>query len=154
MKAHEIMMFLLLFNLVMWLLGGYGLNIYNIGVTYNATGIEGGTTILEGQSNNMGLAFLQEIAGIALITIIGTIAGLAIIGYILRSQPSPQSIIYGLFVGLYSVAYVKTLQVFYNMSYTMPEIFFAIFLVFTAITGFTFLFGFSQIVTQSWRYMK
>ena len=120
MKAHEIMMFLLLFNLVMWLLGGYGLNIYHIGVTYNATGIEGGTGILEGGGKNIGLAFLQEIAGIALITIIGTIAGLAIIGYILRSQPSPQSIIYGLFVGLYSVAYVKTLQVFYSMAYTMP----------------------------------
>jgi len=152
MKAHEIMMFLLLFNLVMWLLGGYGLNIYNIGVTYDVSDV--GTDVLEGQSENMGLAFLQEVAEIALVATIGSIAGLAIIGYILRAQPSPQSIIYALFVGLYTVSYVKTLQVFYQMSHTMPQIFFAIFLVFTAITGFTFLFGFSQLVTQSWRYMK
>ena len=31
MKAADIMMWLLVFNLVIWLLGGYGLNIYNLG---------------------------------------------------------------------------------------------------------------------------
>ena len=30
MKAHEILMFLLILNLVFWLLGGYGLNLYNL----------------------------------------------------------------------------------------------------------------------------
>jgi len=155
MKAHEILMFLLIFNLVLWLLGGYGLNIYNLGTSGNySTGIDGGTGVLEQQSGDIGLAFLQEVAGVAFLTIVTTIAGLAIIGYILRSQPSPQSIIYGLFVGLFWTSYIKTIQVFYSIARGVPGIFLVIFLVFTAITAYTFIFGFSQIVTQSWRYMK
>jgi len=160
MKAHEILMFLLIFNLTLWLLGGYGLNIYNLGTSGNYTSgdFESGTEALEnqdiGDQDDLGQAFLFEIASISFTVIIGTIAGLAIIGYILRSQPSPQSIIYGLFAGLFLTSYTKTVQVFYNISRGIPDIFLIIFLVFTAITAFTFFFGFAQIVTQSWRYMK
>jgi len=156
MKAHEILMFLLIFNLVLWILGGYGLNIYQIGVY--PTGIGDGTGVLEtqdiGSQDTVGQAFLFEIASISFTVIIGTIAGLAIIGYILRSQPSPQSIIYGLFAGLFLTSYTKTVQVFYFLARDIPDIFLIIFLAFTAITAFTFFFGFAQIVTQSWRYMK
>lgn len=155
MKAHEILMFLLIFNLVLWVLGGYGLNIYQIGVYGNRTGLKEGTDVLEQQgSNDVGLAFLSEIAGVAFLALIISVAAAAVAGYLLRAVPTPQSFIYYAFIGLFWTSYIKTIQVFYNIASGIPHIFIVIFLVFTAITVYTFIFGFSQIVTTSWRQMK
>lgn len=158
MKAYEILMFLLIFNLVLWLLGGYGLNLYNVGVYGNKTGLKEGTDILERQSplttTDIGIAFLWEISGVAFLTIITGTVSLAIAGYLLRAIPTPQSIIYFLFSGLFWTSYLKTIQVFFNISKGFPFIFFIILLVFTAITIYTFISGFSQMVAGSWGSMK
>lgn len=154
MKAHDILMFLLIFNLTLWLLGGYGLNIYRIGTNYT-TGIKEGTDVLEqNQGPDIGLAFLLEVSGIAFLTLIFGVAAASVAGYLLRTVPTPQSGIYYAFAGLFWTSYIKTLQVFYGMARGIPAIFITVFLIFTAITVFTFIFGFSQIVTGSWRYMK
>lgn len=152
MKAYEILMFLLIFNLVLWLLGGYGLNIYQLGVY--STGVEGGTGVLEQPSGDVGLAFLAEVATVGFMAIIIAISAAAIGGYLLRAVPTPQSFIYYAFIGLFWTSYGKTIQVFYNIAHGVPGIFFTIFLVFTAITAYVFFVGFSQIVTQSWRQMR
>ena len=164
MKAHEILMFLLIFNLVLWLLGGYGLNLYRLDVYDEGSGITGGTDVLEsgdiGTQEEIGIAFLAEISGTIMLFIISSATAMAVAGYLLRTIPTPQLIISGAFAGLFVTSYVKAIQVFYSIIRGFDDasvafgIFLAVLLVFSAITAYSFIFGFSQIITGSWRYMK
>jgi hypothetical protein len=165
MKAADIMMWLLIFNLVLWLLGGYGFNIYNLG-NYK-TGIK--TDSLDVDENFVAtedagaraLAFFADIAGIGFIALIIAVSTSAVMGYLLAAMPTPQGLIYGAFSGLFWGSFIKTIQVFFNIfaSFKLDPtikitIFLSTFFIFLGISVFVFIFGFMQMVTGGWRFFK
>jgi len=165
MKAADILMYLLVFNLVLWLLGGIGFNLYNLG-RYK-TGID--TSSLN-QSSDFSASedvtsraeqFIIDIAGIGIAGAVGAIVGAALLGYLLKAQTSSQGIVYGFFSGVFWFSYLKTIQVFYSIFAVISvgvsiklSIFMTVFFIFTGISAWVFLFGIMQMVTGGWRYYK
>jgi len=165
MKAADILMYLLIFNLVIWLLGGYGLNIYNLG-NYK-TGINTGSLNQSQQftgSEDVGsrvVAFLSDIAGIGFIAFIIAVSSSAVMGYLFAALPTPQGLVYGAFSGLFWGSFIKTSQVFFNIFASFKAdptvkvtIFISVFFIFLGVSVFVFIFGFMQMVTGGWRFFK
>jgi hypothetical protein len=165
MKAADILMYLLVFNLVLWLLGGIGFNLYNLG-KYK-TSID--TDALY-QSQNFSSTsdvtsraeqFLIDIAGVGIAGAVGAIVGAAIIGYLLKAQTSSQGIVYGFFSGVFWFSFLKTTQVFASIFSSFEiavgikiTLFMTVFFIFMGVSAWVFLFGIMQMVTGGWRYFK
>jgi len=165
MKAADILMYLLVFNLVLWLLGGIGFNLYNLS-SYK-TSIE---TQSLNQTNQITTTeevksradqFILDVAGTTIAGIIGAVVGAAIMGYLLQAKTSSQGIVYGFFGGVFWSSYGKTVQVFYSIFSVFSidygikiTLFMTIFIIFTAISVWVFAFGIMQMVTGGWRFFK
>jgi len=165
MKAADILMWLLIFNLVLWLLGGYGLNLYNLhaytpGINVGALNGSAPTTGTLG-IDSRALAFLSDVGGVAFLAFIGILVSTALTGYFKVPLSTPQGAVYGAFSGLFWGSYIKTTQVFYDIfaffkiSATVKiTLFSSVFLIFTGICAFVFIFGLMQMVTGGWRFFK
>ena len=165
MKAADILMYLLVFNLVLWLLGGIGFNLYNIGKYHSSI-----DTSAINQSQNFTSTqdvtsraeqFLVDIAGVGIAGAVGAIVGAAIIGYLLKAQTSSQGIVYGFFSGVFWYSFLKTTQVFASIFGTFAvapgikiTLFMTVFFIFLGISAWVFLFGLMQMVTGGWRFFK
>jgi len=165
MKAADILMWLLVFNLVLWLLGGIGFNLYNL--SDYKTSVE---TDSLNQSNPIQTTkeiksradqFIWDVARTTISGIVGAIVGAAIIGYLLQAKTSSQGIVYGFFAGVFWDSYGKTVQVFYSIFNVMAmdngvqlTLFMTVFIIFTAISVWVFAFGIMQMVTGGWRFFK
>lgn len=143
MKAYEILMFLLLFNLVMWGFGALG--IFNLEYGY----------ITPPDNDESGLGLLATIAGVTIEALIISLTSYAIIGYITKARPSPANAIYGLFSGLFWTSYLNAIIVFKNMAKSLPTgVTLVPLAIFTAIVGYVFIIGLSQMVTGGWKSYK
>ena len=165
MKAADIMMYLLIFNLVLWLLGGYGFNIYNLGnyqTSINTGSIDVDENFVPTEDvGSRALAFLYDVGGVLFLVLIGSVVTASMMGYLLAAIPTPQSFIYAAFSGLFWGTFIKTVQVFLNIfaSFKLDPtikvtIFLSTFFIFLGISAFVFAFGFMQMVTGGWRFFK
>jgi len=137
MKAHEIFMYLLTFNLAFFLISWLGLyftSVYN----YNFT--------------------LEAVDAFA--ALVGSLASYAVINYFSnRTQPSPQYVIYGVYGTLFITTFTHTTTVFLTISNMLPFYVQAVFntiflLIFGGLSAWAFYFGMMQLVTGGWRFMK
>jgi ABC-type microcin C transport system permease subunit YejE len=165
MKAADIMMWLLVFNLVIWLLGGYGLNIYNLGnyqidIDTNSINSSRPYSATE-ETSSRALGFFFDIAGVSFLALIIGVTTAAVMGYLLSAMQTTQGIVYGAFSGIFWGSFIKTSQVFFNIfaSFKLDPtikvtIFLSTFFIFLGISAFVFMFGFMQMVTGGWRFFK
>jgi len=144
MKIYEIMMFLLLFNVVISLVGA--LNIYHMG----DPGI--GEDELEGFVNTESEGALWVFLGqsaIAMFT--GTVAG-ALIGFYGARIPTSEGMAYGFFATLIGLIFVSSSSVLWQITMFVPEAGLARYYVqvmvglFLAVCGVLFAIGFLQLV--------
>lgn len=157
MKAQEILMFMLIFNLAIWWIGGIGFNLYNIGAM--ETEITG-----SGEENvDSGVSLMGEIAGMTIIFVFGSLAGAAFISVIPGVEVSTENAIYVAFSGVFWTSYIKTLQALNSVALTIPQIagadlrgiiFYTLASIFTVVVIFVFTFGLMQMVTGGWKTVK
>ena len=165
MKAADILMYLLVFNLVLWLFGGIGFNLYNLGqykpsIDTSALNQSDSFTSTNDVTSRAE-QFIIDIAGVGIAGAVGAVVGAAIIGYLLQAKTSSQGIIYGFFTGVFWYSYLKTVQVFFSIFRVIEidtgvkiTLFMTIFFIFTGISAWVFLYGLMQMVTGGWRFFK
>ncbi len=154
MKAYEILMFFLIFNVSISLVSDLG--IFNMGIStaseYNYDADE-----LNDPADGGSNIWWRFLGGSSLLIIgIGAIAG-AVIGVLLTKIPSDAAVIYGAFAGAFWSSYIRSIAVMWNISAiagaeTNYGIMVIIFL-FAGLTGVIFFAGFSQLVKGPWRGM-
>ena len=165
MKAADILMWLLVFNLVLWLLGGIGFNLYNLGQYHSSidtTALNSSEPFTSSKDvTSRAEQFIVDVAGVGIAGIVGAVVGAAIIGYLLQAKTSSQGIVYGFFTGVFWYSYLKTVQVFFSIFRAVEidtgvklTLFMTIFFIFTGISAWVFIYGLMQMVTGGWRFFK
>ena len=131
MKAYEILMIMLIFNVVIWLFS-------NVGLVTNLEGInpEGGGGI--------------SLFDIGFLSFLALMAGAAGISMILGSDKSLHTILYTTFGIAIWGTYLKTLTVFQSLTKMLPYNI-GILSVFTFLVVIVFIIGFAQMATGSWK---
>lgn len=148
MKAYELLLFLLIFNVCISIVSD--LDIFHIGIDVSSEYQYDEDT----DTRNMWWRFL---GGSSLLTIgAGAIAG-AVIGVLLTKIPSDAGAIYGAFTGAFWSSYIRVVAILWNIAGmaghgTNYGIMIIIFL-FAGLSGLIFFAGFSQLVRGPWRGM-
>ena len=152
MKAQEIMMFLLLFNFLISVVGA--LHIYDTGInvneTYNASYFE---------SHSKGTSAVYIILGGTIAAIVGgAIAGALVTGWFSKI-PSDAGAAYGIFTGLFLFITLNAAGTLWQLAYIpgAAEYNTAILMIigiFLAITGVIFVMGLLQMVRGGWKGYK
>ena len=140
MKALDIMIFLLIFNVMVSVVGA--LSIYNMGLEPSSdTGL--GAEDLEGNTN-----YYHFIGGLAGVMIGGAISG-AFIG-VIANRPIAEGAAYGFFAGLITSVFYNSYQILTSIILVVPtEAQMGVSIIvglFLAITGLMFALGFMQLI--------
>ena len=151
MKAYNIMMFVLIFNLFLWIVTSIG--IYTLG-------FEGGLQLDESkidtsmdeaeQMEQRQNLLLWQLAGTTLWMVVGTIMAGAIIGGIFKVQDSYQAIVYGAITSIFWVSYYQSMRIFWGISSAVPGGIIILILI-TAVIVYIFLVGLFQMITGGWK---
>ena len=158
MKAQEIMMFLLIFNLSLSLIGA--LHIYNLDVSvaeekFNVSGYDAGTARGSSEGTN-------NLVWVLLGTSISAIAGGIIAGAMtswLTRIPTDAGVAYGVFAGAFWGITLGASRTIWNIAYMSglagynTAILMVIF-IFLGVTGVVFIYGFVQLVKGGWKGYK
>jgi len=150
MKAYHVMLFMLLFNMMFWVITA-GIGIYNI--EYNT---DPGFN-LSGQVDNpatigTGILGIFTLFNNPVLTIIGlslAIAGGAMVGIFTAGQGA-QGIVYGLFGYFFWSSFSNTLTVFWNLSSANVGILYVV-VPFAMVIGVIFAVGLFQMVTGGFK---
>ena len=149
MKAYQMMMFLIVFNLFFWVVT-VGLGIYAIDES-----VDPGFDLTNKRSAaeiGMGLLAIFSFLGsfeVSIIALSLAIAGGAMIGIFTAGQGS-QGIVYGLFGYFFWSSTSNTLTVFWNLSNSSPGVLYVL-IILAMIIGLVFVAGLFQMVTQGWK---
>ena len=158
MKALEIMMYLLIFNMVLWLVGGYGLGLINFGAP-----IETKITPYTNNSSDpdvaeAGVGFMQEVATVSIVSLLALC-----ISYIGTSALFPiyniNAFMIAAFISLFWTSFIKTVQVFYSIATIFPaetgvKVFLWVLAIFFGICVYVFYYGILQIISGPWGIAK
>ena len=139
MRALDIMIFLLIFNVMISLVGA--LSIYNMNLEPSESQLTA-----EGMRNNQDIyAFIGGLAGVMIVSAVGG----AFIG-VIANRPIAEGASYGFFAGLISSVFVSSYGVLSQLIQVVPagaqqgvQIVVGLFL---AITGLMFALGFMQLI--------
>ena len=148
MKAYELLMFLLIFNVSISIVND--LNIFDVGISVSSE-------YQYDEDMDTSNLWWQFLGGSSLLTIgIGAIAG-AVIGVLLTKIPSDAGAIYGAFTGAFWSSYVRVVAILWSIAAIAGQannygIMIIIFL-FSGISGLIFFVGFSQLVRGPWKGM-
>ena len=154
MRAYHIMMFLLVFNLMIWAVDT-GLGIYDIdfsgGDDYNPENVQEAADAKGTDYTSHGL--LATIAGTSIILIAGTLVAGAIIGNILRIEKASQAYVYGAFTAVFWTSYLSAAGVLWSMTTTLSGAYGAwvVLMIITAVIAYVFVVGLFQMVTGGWK---
>jgi len=150
MKAYHIMLFMLLFNVMFWVITA-GIGIYNI--DYNtdpnfnlSEDIDNPTDIGVGL---IGIATLFDNPILNIITLSLAVAGGAMVGIFTAGQGA-QGVVYGLFGYFFWSSMNNTLQVFWNLSSANVGILYVL-VPFVMVVGIVFVIGLFQMVTGGFK---
>lgn len=150
MKAYEIMMFLLLVNVSLSLVGGLG--IYNFGFTqgydtgddtYNVTG-----TATQA-SDSLASRFLGQTI---LALVVGAIGG-AIFAKLLGGVPSDSAVAYNIFASVYWASTLSALSILWTIVASIGSVnigVVSLLVIFIMVAGVSFVTGFLQLVRGGW----
>ena len=136
MKAHEIFMYLLVFNIGFSLVSGLALFF------------------------SVHQDFTVELTLTAVETAVAGLAVYAVINYFSnKTQPSPQNYVYGIYGTVFLVTFMRTTSVFLTLANFLPlyaqGLFKLIFIaIFGGLSAWAFYFGMMQLVTGGWKAMK
>lgn len=142
MRAINIMMFLLLFNLSISIVGA--LNIYP---SYTSVGPD-----YDVSSANAGDAALSRFFGSIIVASIGGIIAGSIIAY-LTKLPAASVLAYTIMTGDFWVITSNAFQVLWQIGGENTGMF-VVLIVLGIITGFSFLAGIMQMITGGWRALE
>ena len=142
MKAQELLMYLLCFNLAITIIGYIGLFI-----TVSSISIFGLTL------------------GWIVALIVGAVLGSAVVNYVSggKTQQSTQGVIYNVFATTYIATFLQVILIFTSIGYLLDSFdsshkllaFYTIVIgAFTVLSAWAFLTGISQMITGGWRQMK
>ena len=152
MKAYHIMMFLLLFNMVFWVITT-GIGIYNVGVStdpgFDISSQAEDPTSIDKTLGIIGIFTMFHSIGLSMVAIGVAIAGGAMIGYLTAGQGA-QGVVYGLFGYFFWGAMSNTMLVFYNLSNAAGAVLYVI-IIFAMIVSVIFVAGLFQMVTGGWK---
>ena len=147
MKAYEIMVFLLIFNLSISVVAV--LHIYNLGITvssdYDVSQYEATA------SDTQKLAF--RILAINLITFTAGIVAGALIGSWVLKIPADSGAAYGAFTGVFWGACYNAMSIIWSIGEGQVGVMIIVF-IFTILTGVVFFVGLMQLVRGGWKGMK
>lgn len=146
MKAIDIMLFLLLFNVMISVVGAAGLNIYRLGVEpedekFNAE------NLAEGNTGDKAYYYFIGGFGAALL-VVGTGIG-AVVG-VATGRPTAEYAAYGFFAALVTAIFVSSYSILSSISMVIPEnARFGVQIViglFIGISGIMVALGFMQLI--------
>ena len=144
MKAYNIMMFILVFNLFLWIVT-IGIGIYDL--SYSGISPEAPNDATTEEKEN---ALLSRIGGTTLAVAVGSIVSGAIIGSILKVEKASQAFVYGAITSVFWITYLQSVGVFWNISSSVPGGIIILILI-TAVIAYVFLVGLFQMVTGGWK---
>jgi len=148
MKAYQILIFLLIFNMMIWAVDA-GLHIYDL----NFSGLDPETEDADLGEKYTAHGLLASVAGISIILVVGSLVSGAIIGSIIRVEKASQAYVYGAFTAVFWFSYTQAINVFWNITSVLTHSFGAlvVVIIFTAVIGYIFLVGLFQMVTGGWK---
>lgn len=136
MKAYELMMFLVVFNLMIGILGSLGIFAYGLS-TYNFT-----------------RAAIEIVIGTALLAFFGA----AVLGYFTKSSKSSTlGVAYGLFDTLFWATYIWSLTIIDAILESVEGDFglkWGLYGIFTVVVGYVFIAGMIQMTSGGWKSYK
>ena len=152
MKAYYIMMYILIFNIMLWIVTvGLGLSSNVNYSSIDPTDIQVDTTKNETeQMKEKQNALLWKLAGQTIFMAVTAIMAGAIIGSILKIEDSYQAFVYGSITSIFWTSYIQSIAVFWNISNSIPGGIIILILI-TAIVAYVFLVGLFQMVTGGWK---
>jgi len=152
MKAQEIMMFLLLFNLTISLVGG--LHIYNMGITVNET-----YNVSEFAASDDTQIAVWRLLGESILSILAGATAGALLASWTAKIPSDAGAAYGVFAGLFTSITLRAASTLWNLAY-MPGAteyniaILMIIVIFLGVTGIIFVMGLLQMIRGGWKGYK
>jgi ABC-type amino acid transport system permease subunit len=149
MKAYHIMMFLLIFNVMLWIIS-IGLGIYDLGYQSDIVREDGMDFGDESDINARQNALLNRITNTTLAMALSSILGGAIIGLIAKEMRASQYFVYSSITSVFWITYINTFTIFLSISESIPGGI-LILTLFTAIIVYIFLVGLYQMVTGGWK---
>lgn len=146
MKAIDIMLFLLLFNVMISVVGAAGLNIYRIGVEPEDSKYDA-ENLAEGNTGNKGYYYF--IGGFGA-TLLGIGTGLGAVVGLVSGRPTAEYAAYGFFAALVAAIFVSSYSILSSISIVIPESArFGVQIViglFIGISGIMVALGFMQLI--------
>lgn len=146
MKALDIMIFLLIFNVMISLVGAAGLNIYRLGVEPGDSKYEA-ENVAEGNTGDRAYYYFIGSFGAALLAVgtgLGAVIGLA------TGRPTAEYAAYGFFATLVAVLFVSSYSILSSIAMVVPESArFGVQVViglFIGISGIMVALGFMQLI--------
>ena len=151
MKAYHVMMFLLIFNVMLWIIT-IGLGLYNLGyqLDYDIEDDDYGTVNETTKMQRKQNALLWRLTGQTIFMAVTAILAGAVIGSFFNIQRASQAYVYGAITSVFWTTYGSTFSVFYTISSSVPGGI-IILILFTAIIAYVFLVGLFQMVTGGWK---
>ena len=148
MKAYQIMMFLLIFNLMVWTVDT-GLSIYDLDYSDGGKITPESDETLTAEEQQYGL--LWSVAKISIAAIVISIMGAAIIGGIFHIEKASQSFVYGAFTALFWISYLQAATVLWAISASVAYAGLIVLAIVSAFIGYVFVVGLFQMVTGGWK---
>jgi len=152
MKAADILLYLFIFNMFIWIITS-GLNIYNftaeVNPEYQMDDVYTANSLPEVLIQQVSMFNIQWTGMAALV---GAVVFGAMIG-VFTSGQGAQGAVYGAFTAFFWGSLIKTFGVFYSLTSQVPGTIY-VFVIFGAIAGIIFMIGLFQMVTGGWKSFK
>jgi len=145
-KAIDIMLFLLLFNVMISIVGAAGLNIYRLGVEPEDSRYDA-ENLAEGNTGNKAYYYFIGGFGAALL---GVGAGIGAVVGLVSGRPTAEYAAYGFFAALVTAIFVSSYSILSSIAMVIPEnARFGVQIViglFIGISGIMVALGFMQLI--------
>jgi len=157
MKAYQVLMFLLIFNLMVWAVDA-GLGIYDLdfsGINPPEEDYEEDVAAETGKESGdySSHGLLATIGKTSITLIVGLLVAAAIIGTILGKEKAPQAIVYGAFTSVFWMSYLQAAGVIWAMISMTAGAYGAlvIMIIISSMIAYVFIVGLFQMVTGGWK---